>query len=129
MCSCLADVSIVVDEAFRNVTVTEGGAVRICARILGRADFIIPASFQPSVLPASASVGQDFSNDALHFQFPANSAALQCIEVQTVDDNVVEGSEAFQVHLAMAESRNAKVALGLHVTAHVTIIDNDCEST
>lgn len=120
------DVTVLVDEASRNVSVSEGEAVSICARTLGRADFVISASFQTYAIPGSA-LAEDFSMAPQQFNFPANSAALQCVSVQTTDNSIVERDEQFWVQLAIAGSDNDKVSLGTHVSVNVTINDNDCE--
>lgn len=108
---------------------TEGEAVRVCAQTIGRADFVIPASFEPhAALPESAQPGEDFPTNLYTFELPASSAAIQCVEVQATDDNVVERSEVFQVLLAIGDTGNSRVALGDDTTATITITDNDCES-
>lgn len=119
--------TVLVDEDSRNVSVVEGQAVCVCTRTLGRADFIIRASFQPLVVSGSALPNEDFVTDLQQLQFPANSDALQCVDIQTTGNDVVEGREEFQVQLGV-ESDNTGVTLGAAALASVSIIDNNCKS-
>lgn len=119
-------VKVLVDEASRNVSVTEGEAVRICARMLGRADFSIPASFQPQAIPDSAEGGVDFVTMQKQISFPAKTT-LQCVDILTIDNSIVERREEFEVELSITERSDMKVTLGSNSTVVVTIVDNDCK--
>ena len=57
--------------------------------------------------------------------FPAGSTngSTQCINITTIDDEVLEGNETFTVYLAVNSS---SVMLGNN-EATVTILDNDCK--
>lgn len=121
------DVTVVVDEASSNVFASEGDAVHLCARMMGRADFVVSASFQPYAIPGSALAGDDFAMDPQELQFPANSADQQCVDIQTADDSVVEGPEEFGVRLEINGNENPKISLGARTSVNITISDNDCE--
>lgn len=114
------------DEAYRNISVTEGETVSVCAHMLGMADFVIPASFRPYSVNDSAEGDVDFVTAEQQFHFPAHNVALQCVDVHTVDDDVVEREEEFEVELIIPEQDNMKIALGNSVV-FVRIVDNDCE--
>ena len=124
-----AGVSIVVDESSRNMSVTEGETASVCARTIGRADFVISASFQPLTVPGSAMADDDFATEAHQLSFPPNSAEPQCVSVEATDNNVLERNEEFWVMLALTQGQNSKISLGAQTTANVTIIDDDCELT
>ena len=119
--------TIFVDSESTSVSVTEGEAVRVCARLQGAADFDIPASFHTRPIAESALAGVDYATSEQLLEFPAMSEQLQCVEVQSLDDAVVERNEAFEVQLAIAERPDMKIALGTSSTVTVTIVDNDCE--
>lgn len=115
------------DEDSTSVSVTEGEAVRVCARMLGMADFAIPASFHPHPVADSALGGVDYVTAERSLEFPALSDELQCVDIQSLDDTVVETNEVFEVQLAIGERPDMKIALGARSTVTVTIVDNDCE--
>lgn len=119
--------TILVDEATRNVSVTEGEAVPICAWTIGRADFTISASLQPLTVPGSALADDDFATEIQQLHFPASSAEPQCASIQTTDNSILERNEEFLVQLALIEGQNSKISLGAQTTANVTINDDDCE--
>lgn len=96
---------------------------------MGRADFVVSASFQPYVLPRSAVANEDFAMEPQEIQFPANSADRQCINIQTTDNSVVEGPEEFGVELVLTGSEDPRISLGPNTSLNITINDNDCEST
>ena len=121
-------VTVVVDEASISVSVTEGESVRVCARMLGTADFPIQASFRPRPIADSAIAGVDFDGSEQLLEFPALSTELQCMEVRSLDDTIVERAEQFEVQLNV-EHPDTRVALGNSSTVTITIIDNDCESS
>lgn len=123
------DVTVVVDETSRDISVTEGDSVSLCARMMGRADFNVSASFQPYASPGSALAGEDFAMAPQELQFPANSADRQCVFVQTMENSIVEGTEQFWVRLTITGNGNPRISLGPHVSANVTIEDDDCEFT
>lgn len=120
--------TVLVDDASRNISVTEGESVRICAQMLGRADFPISASFQPQALPGSAEGDVDFSTTEQPLDFPALSTQ-ECVTIHTIDDSIVEGGEEFLVELAIAGHHDTRVQLGASSIVTVTIVDNDCEFT
>ncbi len=125
---CRTDVTIIVGEGSTHVSVTEGEAVRVCARMLGMADFPISASFQPRPVADSAVGGVDYVSSEHLLVFPALSQGFQCVEVQSLEDMVVETDEVFEVELVTASHPlNSKIALGGSSTVTVTILDNDCE--
>ena len=126
-CLFSTGVTIVVDEGSTSVSVTEGEAVRVCARMQGTADFVIPASFQPRPIADSALAGVDFATSEQLLEFPALSDDLQCVEIQSLDDTVVENEEMFEVQLATTEQPDGKITLGANTLVTVTIVDNDCE--
>lgn len=125
-CVC-TDVTVLVDEASRNTSAIEGQDAHICARMLGRADFVISGSFQTLVVPDSAQEGMDFVASLQNIMFPATSAEPQCVNIPTVDDSIVEGREEFKAELAIDEADNAKIILGAQSTATIAIEDDDCE--
>lgn len=128
-CFVNADVTIVVDETSRNMSVTEGETISVCARTMGRADFVISASLQPLTVPGSAMADEDFAMESQQLSFPPNSAEPQCVSVEATDNNVLERSKEFTVVLVLTEGQNSKIMLGAQTTASITIIDNDCELT
>ena len=115
------------DEASLNVTVTEGESIRVCARMLGQANFPVSGSFQPvPVLDSAQAI--DFSTTAQHFSFPANSTGVQCVNIHTTEDSIVERPENFEVELSITGlEQETRVSLGENSTLRVTIVDNDCE--
>lgn len=115
------------DEASRNVSVAEGEAVRVCARMLGTADFTIHASLRPRALPDSAEAGMDFLVSEQDLSFPPDESPLQCVLIPTQDDQVVETEEEFQVELLLPERDDGKIRHGNATTVLIRIIDDDCE--
>ena len=122
-----AAVTLEVDGS--EVVADEGdGFVRVCARMLGQADYLIHAVFTAS--DDSAVFPHDYGRVARVIEFPAFDDSPQCAEFPIVDDNVVEYSETFSVMLSVSEPDPSmgRVVVGDNNTAVVTIIDNDCKS-
>lgn len=119
--------TLFVDSDSVSVSVTEGESGRVCARLLGVADFDIPATFHTRPIADSAIAGTDYMTSEQSLVFPAMTEQLQCVEVQSLDDSVVERNEPFEVELVIAEQPDMKIALGASTTITVTILDNDCE--
>ena len=90
------------------------------------ADFPIPASFLPHAFNNSAEADVDFRTTEQALNFPALSAELQCVNVLTIEDNVVERGEEFWVELTLPEVENSKIALGSSEVL-VSIVDDDCK--
>lgn len=106
------------------VFVNEGdGVARVCARMIGTADFPIRAMF--TTTDDSAHSPADFNNSPRQIEFPAHSTSPQCAEMPIIDDDIVEFRETFGVMLS-AVTRHSRVRVGENNTADVTIEDNDC---
>lgn len=123
-----ADVTVLVDQVSSNISVTEGDAASLCARILGTADFPISAYFLPHAINDSAVGGVDFETAERLLSFPAHSTGLQCVDLPTVEDSVVERGEELWAELVLPEQASPEVALGSSVVS-LTILDDDCESS
>ena len=102
----------------------EGDRVaRVCARMIGMADFPIRAVFTTNDDSAESPI--DFNNSPRQIEFPAHSNSPQCAEIPLVDDRIVEFRETFGVTLS-ASTHHSRVIIGENNTAVVTIEDNDC---
>ena len=122
LCSFFAAVTLEVAEP--EVLVNEGdGVARVCARMIGMADFPIRATFTTDDDSAESPI--DFDNSPRHIMFPAHSNTPQCVEIPLVDDGIVEFRETFDVTLT-ASAHYSRVRIGENNTAVVTIEDNDC---
>ena len=107
------------------VLVNEGdGVARVCARMIGMADFPIRARF--TTADDSAQSPDDFNNSPHQIEFPVRSNSPQCADIPLIDDNIVEFRESFDVILSTVTSRS-RVRIGENSTASVTIEDNDCK--
>ena len=121
--------TIIIDEASRNPRVTEGEAIHVCARMIGRADFVVNASFRPMPAAGSALVGVDYVGSEQEFQFPANGIVPICVEIPTLEDSIVEREEVFEVELTISQHEDMKIVLEENATLTATIVDNDCEKS
>ena len=107
------------------VLVNEGdGVARVCARMIGMADFPISARF--TIADDSAQSPDDFNSSPHQIVFPARSSSPQCADIPLVDDNIVEFREYFDVILSTV-TPHIRVRIGENNTATVTIEDNDCK--
>lgn len=106
------------------VVVNEGDRVaRICARMIGMADFPIRGTF--TALDITAESPDDYNSDSRQIEFPVHGNSPQCAEFPLVDDDIVEFREMFTVVLS-ASTRHNRVKIGENSTVDVTIEDNDC---
>ena len=117
--------AVTLEVAESEVLVNEGDAVaRVCARMIGSADFAIRAIF--TTTDDTAESPNDYNPSPLQIEFPAHSSSLQCADFPLVDDNVVEDMETFNVTLSIG-TRHSRVRIGENNTVVVTIEDNDCK--
>ena len=117
--------AVTLEVAESEVSVNEGDRVaRVCARMIGLADFAISAIF--TTTDDSAESPDDYDHSQREIVFPADSSTPQCAEFSLVDDNVVEFMEKFNVTLSVG-TRHARVRIGESDTVVVTIDDNDCK--
>ena len=106
--------------------VNEGeGVTRICATMLGSADFPIRAVF--TMTADSAISPGDYNPHQREVVFPAHDNSRRCAEIPIVDDNVLEYMEAFNVTLSIGSPQYERVKVGESDTAVVSIVDNDCK--
>lgn len=109
------------------VEVNEGdGVARVCASMLGSADFPIRAVFTTS--PDSAISPDDYNPEPVEIEFPANDNSPQCADIRIEDDRVLEYTETFYVSLGLSSPHHDRIELGNASVAVVTITDNDCKS-
>lgn len=122
-----ADVTVMLDS--QNLTVIEGESVHVCAKLLGRADFPISISFQPtSSLNNTAQETADYDSTEKSVEFPAHSSQRQCVDIQITDNDLVEREETFEVVLTLREVADERVRLAPNSSATVTITDDDGKS-
>ena len=106
--------------------VNEGeGVARVCATMLGSADFSIYAVF--TMTADSAFSPDDYNPSQREVLFPARNNSRRCAEIPIVDDSVLEYREAFNVTLSISNPHHERVKLGPSSTAVVSIVDNDCK--
>lgn len=84
-------------------------------------------SYQYITNIGSATAGVDYEAITTNLTFAENSVdnTMQCINVTTIDDTLVEGNEFFTAMLSFVSS-GVDVMLG-GVESTVTIVDDDCE--
>ena len=123
-CGYFTFAAVTLEVTEPEVLVNEGdGVARVCARMIGMADFPIRAVF--TTTDDSAQSPSDFNNSPRGIEFPAHSDSPQCAEIPLNDDNIVEFRETFSVIL-LAGTHHSRVRIGENNTAVVTIEDNDC---
>ena len=121
---CVHFTAVTLEVTEPEVLMNEGdGVARVCARMIGMADFPIHAVFTTDDDSAESPI--DFNNTLRQIMFPAHSNSPQCAEILVTDDGIVEFRETFSVTLS-ASTHHSKVIIGENNIAVVTIEDNDC---
>ena len=78
-------------------------------------------NYRLTTIPNSATAGVDYESEVRELQFPPGNF-LQTVDITILDDQVIEGTEVFQVRI---DSDDAQVRIVEPQTITVTIIDTD----
>ena len=103
-------------------TVVEGGTVEVCA-VVENGQFERSIQLSVSSQPGSAQE-EDYVDVYMGHLTLQPHDKRSCITVETMDDDLVEGAEAFQVTITTSDA--AAIITTLSSTT-VQIMDNDCK--
>ena len=105
-----------------SLSTSEGSFVTACAQVIGGQQLDRSIVFTMATADGSATVGADYNslNAELGFN-ETNDQQLLCMNIITIDDDIVEGTESFFVDITTSASQ---VSVSPS-RAMVTITDND----